>query len=677
MGGLGSAAGLFGILGLTVLPLPPMVLDLLLGLSILLAVLTFLVSFHVEKPLDFSAFPSLLLFVTLFRLALNVASTRTILLSDGGDHPAGHVIDAFGNLVVVNFVVITKGAERISEVSARFTLDSMPGKQMAIDADLGAGVITDKEARARRQEIEREADFHGAMDGASKFVRGDAVAGLVIVAINIFAGMIVGVAQHGMSFGDAAATYTTLSIGDGLVSQIPGLLVSTGAALLSTRGSAAAELGASLGNQLFGKARAAKAAAGVLATLALIPGMPHLAFLFLAGGLVWVATRKVETTAAAAAADKGKPGAPGAAKPEGPAAQKAEIESLLPVELLGIDVGLELLPLLDASRGGELLARIANLRKQMALELGFIVPPAHVRDDLRLRPGAYRISISVTKVADGEVRPGRLLAIDPGDRAVGIPGEMVREPTFGLPAKWIAAADRTRAEASGCTVVDAAAVVATHLTEVVRRHAHELLGRREAQEILDLAAKQNSKVVEELIPHLLPFGDVIKVMRNLLTEKVSIRDIRTILETLADHAATVKDAGELTELVRQRLARSITFANASDNGELRALVLDPRAEELFRTGGRGGDPQALSKLTSAVENAARDAANRDEPALLVVAPDVRRAVAAVALRHIPGLTVLSYREIDPSVPFVAKSVIGLPHGYAGPERRQIVKENVA
>src|SRR5215470_13646377 len=432
MGGLGSAAGLFGILGLTVLPLPPMVLDLLLGLSILLAVLTFLVSFHVEKPLDFSAFPSLLLFVTLFRLSLNIASTRTILLSAGGDPPAGRVIDAFGKLavggnfvvgavvflilVVVNFVVITKGAERISEVSARFTLDSMPGKQMAIDADLGAGVITDKEARARRQEIEREADFHGAMDGASKFVRGDAVAGLVIVAINIFAGMIVGVAQHGMSFGDAAATYTTLSIGDGLVSQIPGLLVSTGAALLSTRGSASAELGKSLGNQLLGKARPAKAAAGVLATLALIPGMPHLAFILLAGGLAWVATRKVEKAAAAAAADKGKPGAPGPNKAEGPAAQKAEIESLLPVELLGIDVGLELLPLLDASRGGELLARIANLRKQMALELGFIVPPAHVRDDLRMRPGAYRISISGTKVADGEVRPGRLLAIDPGDR---------------------------------------------------------------------------------------------------------------------------------------------------------------------------------------------------------------------------------------------------------------------
>jgi flagellar biosynthesis protein FlhA len=309
----------------------------------------------------------------------------------------------------------------------------------------------------------------------------------------------------------------------------------------------------------------------------------------------------------------------------------------------------------------------------MALELGFIVPPAHVRDDLRLRPGAYKIFISGSKVADGEVRVGRLLAIDPGERAVGIPGEIVREPTFGLPAKWIAAADRTRAEAAGCTVVDAAAVVATHLTEIVRRHAHELLGRREAQEILDLAAKQNSKVVEELIPHLLPFGEVIKVMRNLLTEKVSIRDIRTILETLADHADKTKEAGELTEHVRQRLARTITLANASERGELCALVLDPRAEELFRQGGRGGDPQALSRLTTAIEDAARAAANRDEPAILVVAPDVRRGVAAVALRHIPGLTVLSYREIDPSVPFVTRGVIGTPALAA--DRRQPGRES--
>ena len=674
-GGVGSAAALFGIMGLTVLPLPPMILDFLLGISILLAVLVFLVSFHVERTLEFSAFPSLLLFVTLYRLALNVASTRTILLSAGGEHPAGRVIDAFGKLavggnfvvgavvflilVVVNFVVITKGAERISEVSARFTLDSMPGKQMAIDADLGAGMITEKEARERRLVIEREADFHGSMDGASKFVRGDAIAGLVIVGINIFAGMIVGVAQHGMSFGDAAATYTTLSIGDGLVSQIPGLLVSTGAALLATRGSSDAKLGTSIGNQLLGRSHPAKLTAGVVATLALIPGMPHLAFLLLAGGLAYIATRSVaakKLEATQAAGDL----AGSSSKPEGPAAQKAEIETLLPVELLGIDVGLELLPLLDAARGGELLARIANLRKQMALELGFIVPPAHVRDDLRMRPGAYRIFISGSKVAEGEVRVGRQLAIDPGERAVGIPGELVREPTFGLPAKWIAAADRTRAEAAGCTVVDASAVVATHITEVVRRHAHELLGRREAQEILDLAAKQNSKVVEELIPHLLPLGDVIKVMRNLLTEKVSIRDIRTILETLADHADKIKDAGELTEIVRQRLARTITTANMTDGGELCALVLDPRAEDLFRQGGRGTDPQALSRLTTAIENAAREAAGRDEPGLLVVAPDVRRAVAAVALRHIPGLTVLSYREVDPSIPFVTRTVINVP-----------------
>ncbi len=692
LGDLGGAGALFAILALCVLPLPPFLLDILLATSICLSVMVFLVAVYVEKPLDFSSFPSLLLFVTLFRLALNIASTRIILLHGGeGAHAAGRVIDAFGKLaiggnfvvgcvvflilVVVNFVVITKGAERISEVSARFTLDSMPGKQMAIDADLGAGLINEREARARRKEVEREADFNGSMDGASKFVRGDAVAGLVIVGINIIAGMIVGVAQHGLSFGESATIYTTLSVGDGLVSQIPGLLVSTGAALLATRGSNSDALGAALGKQLMSRSKPAAITAGIVATLALIPGMPTVAFLALAGGLGLLARRNARaeklaaeqpagSPAAAAAMAAGQPAPPA----DGPAAQKAEIEHLLPVELLAIDVGLDLLPLLDASRGGELLGRIASLRKQMALELGFIVPPAHVRDDLRLRPGAYRILVSGTKVATGEARPGRLLAIDPMDRASNIPGELTREPTFGLPARWISPADRGRAEAAGCTVVDAATVVATHLTEVVRRHAHELLGRREAQELLDLAAKHNAKVVEELIPHLLSLGEVIKVLKNLLAERVSIRDIRTILEALADHADKVKDAGELTELVRQRLARHITVGNLTDAGELAALVLDPRAEETFRTG-RGADAGALTRLTTALENAARAAAERDEPAVLVVAPDVRRTLSAIAGRHVPGLAVLSYREVDPSVPFVTRSVIA-PPAFAGPERRQ-------
>ena len=670
--GAGSAAAMIGVLALTVVPLPAVVLDMLLGASLCLSVLIFLVALYVEKPLDFSAFPSVLLLVTLLRLALNIASTRRILLHGGeGVEAAGGVIRAFGEfavggnfvvgavvfliLVIINFIVITKGADRISEVAARFTLDSMPGKQMAIDADLGAGLINDKEARARRKNIEHESEFHGAMDGASKFVRGDAVAGLLIVGINILGGMVIGVAQQGLSFGDAAKTYTTLSIGDGLVSQLPALLVSTGAALLTTRGNNGGGLGDSVGKQLFSRSQATGVAAAVLGVLGLVPGMPHLSFLSLAAVAGMLARKTARDQAAAAAP---KPGTPAAApKANDPAAQKQEIESLMPLELLTLEVGLELLPLIDAGRSGELLGRIAALRKQVALEIGVIVPLVHVRDDLRLKPGGYRVLISGVKVAEGLVRAGRLLAIHPSANAtVTLAGESVKEPTFGLPAKWIAPADRARAEAVGATVVDSSAVIATHLTEIIRRHAHELLGRKEAQELLELAGKQNSKVVEELVPHLLSLGDVIKVLKLLLQESVSIRDIRTVLEALADHAGKVKDPAELAELVRQRLARQLSTQHLHDSGELRALVLDPRTEELFR--GRG-DAQALSRAAQAIDEAARKAADRDEPALLVVAPDVRRHVAGVAMRYAPGLTVLSYRELDSSIPFVARGVVAV------------------
>lgn len=672
------AAGLVGVLALTVVPLPPALLDVLIAFSLCAAILTFLVAFYVEKPLEFSAFPSLLLFVTLLRLALNVASARLILThGDSGTHAAGGIIQAFGDfavggnfvvgaivfliLVIVNFIVITKGAERISEVSARFTLDSMPGKQMAIDADLGAGLITEKEARQRRREVEQEADFHGAMDGASKFVRGDAIAGILIVAINIVGGMIIGIVQKDMSAVDAAHTFTTLSIGDGLVTQIPALLVSTGAALLITR-SGDDPLAGALGQQLLSRPRPIQLSAAILLLVGLIPGMPHLIFIGLAA-LAWAGSRRAsKNQAARAAGEAGAIPLPGGHGPppsrHDPEVQKADIEAALPVELLSLDVGLDLLPLVDATRNGEILSRVADLRKHIALELGLIVPPVHVRDDLRLKPGGYRISISGVTVAEGEVRPGRLMAIDAGGRAIAsLPGEAAREPVFGLPAKWIGASERARAEAAGCTVVDASSVVATNVTEVIRRHAADLLGRREVQELLDLAGKHDSKVVEELIPHLMSLGDVIKVLRGLLRENVSIRDLRTILEALADHAAQVKDPGELTELVRQRLARRITRQNLTDAGQLRAMVLAPKAEDLFRDSGTR-NARALSKLTGEIEDHTRRAVESDVPAVLVVAPDIRRTVAAVAQRHIPGLTVMSYREVDPSVPFITHNVIG-------------------
>ena len=671
------AVGLVGILALTVVPLPPALLDMLLALSLCAAILTFLVAFYVERPLEFSAFPSLLLFVTLLRLALNVATTRLILTNgDKSTHAAGNIIHAFGEfavgnnfvvgavvfliLVIVNFIVITKGAERISEVSARFTLDSMPGKQMAIDADLGAGLITEKDARARRKAIEQEADFHGAMDGASKFVRGDAVAGILIVAINIVGGMIIGIAQKGMSAGDAAHAYTTMSIGDGLVTQIPALLVSTGAALLITR-SGDDQLAGALGTQLLSRPRPIKVAAGILLLIGLLPGMPHLVFIGLAVA-GWLGARRATGAQPERGVVAGElsaaPGAAALPPRNDPEAQRADIEAAMPVELLSLDVGLDLLPLVDASRSGEILARVADLRKHIALDLGLIVPPVHVRDDLRLRPGGYRISISGVTVAEGEIRAGRLMAIDATGRAIAsLPGDAAREPVFGLPARWIGASERSRAEAAGCTVVDASSVVATHVTEVIRRHAGDLLGRREVQELLDLAGKHHGKVVEELIPHLMSLGDVIKVLRNLLRENVSVRDLRTILEALADHAGQVKDPGELTEQVRQRLARRLTRQSLTDGGQLRALVLSPRAEEMFRDGGTR-NARALSKLTGEIEEHTRKAVESDVPAVLVVAPDIRRTVAAVAQRHVPGLTVLSYREIDPSVPFVTHNVIG-------------------
>jgi flagellar biosynthesis protein FlhA len=573
-----------------------------------------------------------------------------------GNFVVGAVI--FLILVIVNFIVITKGAERISEVSARFTLDSMPGKQMAIDADLGAGLITDKEAKARRLGIQREADFHGAMDGASKFVRGDAIAGLLVLAVNIVAGIIIGVAQKGMSIGHAAQTYTVLSIGDGLVAQVPALLVSTGSALLTTRGDDA-KLGDALTGQMLTRKRPLKVVAALLAAIGLLPGMPHILFLGLGGVAAWASSRAKDGSNSLESADTSNPLAR-STEPKNVSdekTQRGEIEAALPVELLALEVGLDLLNMVDASRGGELLKRIATLRKQLASELGVIVPAVHIRDDLRMRPGCYRVLMSGVVIAEGEVHVHRVLAIDPtGTATKNLPGEATTEPTFGLPAKWLAQGERARAEAAGCTVVDSAAVIATHLTELIRRNAHDLLGRREVQELLDIVGKQNAKVVEELIPTLLPMGSVIQVLRKLLGEGVSIRDLRSILEALADHAPATKNPDDLVEMVRQRLARRLTRNQLSLDGSLRPLVLDPRAEQMLREGGVK-HTRALSRLTEDLVNRSRELAMKDEPPVLVVAPDLRRTVAGIAQRHVPGLVVMSYREVDPTVPFVTRGVV--------------------
>jgi len=663
---------LVGLLAIMVLPLPPLVLDLLLATSFSLALVVFLVSLQVERPIEFSVFPTLLLVLTLLRLSINVASTRVILLNgEQGPQAAGSVIASFGQfvvggnfvvgfvvfliLVIINFVVITKGAGRIAEVAARFVLDAMPGKQMAVDAELAAGAINEHEARSRRRTIEREADFYGAMDGASKFVRGDAIAGLLITAINVIGGIIVGTAQHDMAIGDAARTFTILSVGDGLVTQIPALLISTAAGLVTSRAATDGELAPVLGSQMFRTRRPSAIAGGVLVALGLLPGMPHLPFLVLGAALGLVAWK---TSKAAPAADEPPP-------TEAPPAQteRADLEALLQVDLLEIQLGYELLPLVDSSRGGELLSRIGAIRRQFAQEMGLMVPAIHVRDNLRLSPSEYRVLLSGNVIGRGEVRMGRLLAMNPSGGGIDVPGEPTREPAFGLPAMWISDGDRERAEIAGCTVVDAPSVVGTHLSELLRANAHELLGRREVQELLDVLARHNPKIVEELIPHQLPLGEVVKVLRSLLREGVSIRDLRTILEALADHAAQTKDTAELGELVRERLAKHITARHRAQDGAIYALILDPEIEAIFRASqrppseGGGLDARQVPRLLGAFEAALRELARSQHAPLLICAPDIRRAVAAFANRHAGGLAVIGYREVESSTPVRTLGVV--------------------
>ena len=660
------------VIAIMVVPLPPFLLDLCRSLSVSVSLVMLLFSMHIEKPLEFSAFPALLLLTTLFRLALNVATTRLILLHGSeGTSAAGHVIETFGQfvvggnlvvgviifliLVVINFVVITKGSGRIGEVAARFTLDSMPGKQMAIDADLAAGLCTEAEARARRRAVEQEADFFGAMDGAGKFVRGDAVAGLLVVGVNIVGGLIIGVLQQRMPIGRALTTYTSLTVGDGLISQIPSLLTSIAAGLVTTRAATGGALGQTVVHQLFGSRPILGLASGVLAVLAVVPGMPHLAFVALSGLLGTVAYFLPEE---AAEAKEGE--GPGQVA-SGPEVERAEVEALLPIDLLQVEVGFELVPLVDTDRDGSLMHRMAGLRKQLAQDLGVVVPPIHMRDNLRLAPGEYRVLLSGNVLGSGKLQMGKLMAIGSGRTAPNVPGEACTEPAFGLPAKWIALADRQRAEVAGATVVDPATVVATHLGELIGGCVHELLGRRELQELLDLHGRTNGKVIEELLPNLLSHGQFIRVLRNLLKERISIRDFRSILEALADYAADVKDPDALTEHVRQRMHNQLTQKAQWQDGQIHGLVLAPEVEGAFRRlqVGQGGlDPQETQRLATAFEDAAKDHAGHAETPVILVSADVRRTVATFASRYLPSLPVLSFRELTTTAKVHTLGVIG-------------------
>jgi flagellar biosynthesis protein FlhA len=668
---------LVAVVVIMVIPLPPFLIDLLLAVSISLSLIILVVSMYARQALEFSTFPSVLLVVTLFRLALNVASTRLILLhGHEGSSAAGHVIQAFGNfvvggsyvvglvvfliLVVINFAVITKGAGRIAEVAARFTLDAMPGKQLAIDADLNSGLITEKEARARRRAIEDEADFYGAMDGASKFVRGDAVAGLVIAAINILGGFFIGVVQQGADVQTAAQTYTILTIGDGLVSQLPALLVSTAAGIIVTRAASGADLGSEVAGQLLMSPRVLWLVSGILGAFAFLPGLPFMPFIALAGA-----------TGGLAVTGRGRARPGRAVEAELPAVHPKEEkpDALLPLDLMELEVGFELVPLVDVgpSSGGDLVSRIRSLRRQLALEMGFIVPPIHIRDNLQLAPSEYVVLLKGVEVARGEVRTGHSLAINPGTVETTVPGLPTREPAFGLDALWITSHERERAQIAGYTVVDAATVIVTHLTEVIRRNAHELLGRQEVQQLLDHVAKSQPKLVEELVPQLISVGGVQRVLQNLLREGVSVRDLVTILETLADHAARTKDPDFLTEQVRQALGRSITRRFAGADGTLVILTLAADVERLLIEALHRGDdgvalalePALAQRLITRLGGWMERFARQQVSPLLLCSASIRAHVRRLVERVLPNLAVIAPEEIAANVRIRSIGVVTL------------------
>lgn len=672
------AFGVLAIIGVMIIPLPPVMLDISLTFSLALSLLILLTSIYVTRTLDFTSFPSLLLMTTLFRLALNVATTRLI-LSHGHEGPqaAGGVIQAFANvivgnnyvigfiifaiLVVINFIVITKGSGRVAEVAARFTLDAMPGKQMSIDAELNAGAINEAEARKRRREIEQEADFYGAMDGASKFVRGDAIAGIIITVINIVGGLLIGVMQKDLDLATAAKNYTMLTIGDGLLAQIPALIISTAAGIIVTRSSSGENMGTEVTSQLFVNPRAIYITGGVLAVLALIPGLPMIPFLTMAGmlaGFAWIIDQYKKETV-----DNEKKKADELLT----APKKENVENMLPLDMVELEVGYGLINVVDSSKSGDLLERIASIRKQFALDLGIVVPSVHIRDNLQLAPGEYRFLIKGNKIGGGTLRPDALLAMDPGQTSEQIDGIATKEPAFGLDAVWISPTNRDRAELAGYTVVDLPTVMATHITEMIRTHAHELLGRQEASTLVDNFKKTHPKVVEDLIPDALSLGGVVKVLQNLLREQVSIRDLLTIFETLADEAGRTKDLDLLTEAVRKQLSRSITAKYTAEDGAVTVMTFDSKLEELVANAllqtEQGVqlvmDPQSASKMIS---NIAAQIENHPEIAaqpILLTSPTVRRHISKLVSRFIPQLIVLSHNEITADVKVQSVANVGL------------------
>ncbi|MCU0976231.1 MAG: flagellar biosynthesis protein FlhA [Steroidobacteraceae bacterium] len=666
--GLAVPVLLLVMMAMFVLPLPPLALDVLFTFNISLSLVVILAVIYVRRPLDFAVFPTVLLAATLLRLGLNVASTRVVLMQGHtGPAAAGEVIESFGAfviggdyavgivvfaiLVIINFVVITKGAGRVSEVSARFTLDAMPGKQMAIDADLNAGVLSQAEAQARRQEIREEADFYGAMDGASKFVRGDAVAGILIVLINLFGGLAIGTIQHGLGFGEALRSYALLTVGDGLVAQIPALLLSVATAVLVTRISRSSDMSEQVAAQVLSQPRALGVAAVIIGVMGMVPGMPNVAFLLMAaicaGGALLLRRRR-DAMALAEVAGGAQPAAAA-----GPSAESRELtwDDVEQVDLVGLEVGYRLIPLVDKAQGGELMGRIKGVRRKLSEELGFLIQAVHIRDNLDLPPNAYRISVLGVPVGESEVFPDRDLAINPGQVSGPLAGLETRDPAFGLEAVWIERPRREQAQTLGYTVVDAGTVIATHLSHLLQQHAHELLGHEDVQQLLDRLKRSAPKLVEDLVPKVLPLSVMVKVLQNLLAERVPIRNLRTICETLAEHGPRTQDPAQLTTAVRVALGRSIVQGITGLRQELPVITLDPKLEQMLSDtmlgddAGPGFEPGLTDRMHQSLAESARRQEMAGEPAVLLVSPKLRPWLARLTRHSVPGLNVLAYNEV--------------------------------
>lgn len=679
--GLGAPLVIVMILSMVILPLPPFLLDLFFTFNIAFSLIILLVVLYTMKPLEFAVFPTIILVATLLRLALNVASTRVVLMKgyEGGD-AAGKVIEAFGSfviggnfavglvvfaiLVIINFVVVTKGAGRVAEVGARFTLDAMPGKQMAIDADLNSGLITQEQARARREEIAAEADFYGSMDGASKFVRGDAIAGIIILFVNVIGGLAIGVGQHDMSFADAGNVYVLLTIGDGLVAQIPALLLSTASAIVVTRVRGSDQnIGSQVSRQLFDDPKVLLITAAVMGLLGIIPGMPNMVFILLSVMLLaaaWMIRQRHQKEAVERDRADALPAEQGQ-----PEIKELGWDDVQPVDMIGLEVGYRLIPLVDKNQGGQLMSRIKGVRKKLSQELGFLIPSVHIRDDLELAPTHYRISLQGVIVGEAEIFPDMELAINPGQVFGELSGQQCKDPAFGLDAVWIAPSLKDHAQTLGYTVVDPSTVVATHLSHLLQEHAYELFGYEEAQQILDNLAKVAPKLVEDLVPKTLPLGVVVKVLQNLLQEGISIRDIRTIAETLAEYGAKSQDPDMLTSAVRAALGRSIVHEINGVEPELAVMTLDPELERILQQslqtateGGAGLEPGLAEQMLKSLEDTVQRIEMEGKPAVLLVSSYVRPWLARFVRHSIPGLHVLAYNEIPQDKQIRVISTVG-------------------